>query len=94
VHFHHFQPVNVYVGGVEHAQMHMFYARFISHFLYSCLGLLPQPEPFARFIALGMVRSRAYRVLSSGKYVPPSEVDGDPSEFFLAISLEILIPTF
>jgi leucyl-tRNA synthetase len=74
--------VDVYVGGVEHAKMHLFYARFINHFLHDALGLVPQPEPFGRFIPLGIVRSRSFQLVNSGgKYVPAVEVDGDPRKF-------------
>lgn len=67
---------------MEHAKMHLFYARFISHFLYS-LDLVPQSEPFARFIPLGVVKAPTYRLVDSGKYVPEAEVDGDKCGTFL-----------
>nr|CAD2190003.1 unnamed protein product [Meloidogyne enterolobii] len=70
-------PVSVYVGGVEHALMHLFFARFICHFLHG-IGLTPCAEPFARFIPLGVVRSRSFQLVNSGKYVPANEVEGDP----------------
>lgn len=66
-------PVDLYIGGKEHAVLHMYYARFIMHFLHS-LKLVPQREPFKRLLVQGMVMGRSYRVKESGKYVPESEV--------------------
>uniref|UniRef100_A0A1I8AZN0 leucine--tRNA ligase n=1 Tax=Meloidogyne hapla TaxID=6305 RepID=A0A1I8AZN0_MELHA len=74
---HRQMPVSVYVGGAEHALMHLFFARFICHFLHG-IGLIPCAEPFARFISLGVVRSRSFQLINDGKYVPAEEVEGDP----------------
>ncbi|XP_044270469.1 probable leucine--tRNA ligase, mitochondrial [Tribolium madens] len=66
-------PVDLYIGGKEHAVLHLYYARFISHFLYS-QGLLPEREPFKRLLVQGMVMGRSYRVKGTGRYVPESQV--------------------
>lgn len=66
-------PVDLYVGGKEHAVLHLYYARFVSHFLHS-IGRVPQPEPFRRLLVQGMVMGRAYRVKGSGRYVRAAEV--------------------
>ncbi|KAL3125390.1 hypothetical protein niasHT_002118 [Heterodera trifolii] len=68
-------PVDIYIGGMEHAKVHLFYARFIYHFLHE-LGMVPSREPFAHFIQLGVVRAPTYK-LPDGRYVPDSEVDGN-----------------
>ncbi|MGB2821147.1 MAG: leucine--tRNA ligase, partial [Phycisphaerae bacterium] len=52
--------VDLYVGGAEHAVLHLLYARFWHKVLYD-LGHLSSPEPFARLFNQGMIRSFAYR---------------------------------
>ncbi|TDG53315.1 hypothetical protein AWZ03_000130 [Drosophila navojoa] len=69
-----FMPVDLYIGGKEHAVLHLYYARFMNHFLHSC-GLSPTSEPFSRLLVQGMVMSRSYRVKGSGRYVRESEVE-------------------
>ena len=67
-------PVDIYIGGKEHAVLHLFYARFMSHFLHG-IGWLPNREPFARLLVQGMVMGRSYRLKGTGKYLKPEEVD-------------------
>nr|NP_647932.1 Leucyl-tRNA synthetase, mitochondrial [Drosophila melanogaster]AAF47943.1 Leucyl-tRNA synthetase, mitochondrial [Drosophila melanogaster]AAL90295.1 LD44376p [Drosophila melanogaster] len=69
-----FMPVDLYIGGKEHAVLHLYYARFINHFLHSC-GLSPTSEPFSRLLVQGMVMGRSFRVKGSGRYVPETEVE-------------------
>ncbi|MFI2361566.1 class I tRNA ligase family protein [Promicromonospora sp. NPDC019610] len=47
-------PTALYVGGVEHATMHLLYARFVTKVLYD-MGLVPSPEPYARLMNQGQV---------------------------------------
>jgi len=47
-------PVNLYVGGVEHAILHLLYARFFTKFLYD-IGGVPFDEPFSKLFNQGMV---------------------------------------
>jgi len=43
-------PVDVYIGGIEHAILHLLYARFVHKFLYE-IGVVPKhPEPFKQLI--------------------------------------------
>lgn len=56
------------------AVLHLYYARFISHFLHS-LGMLQEREPFKRLLVQGMVMGRSYRVKGTGKYLSPNKVN-------------------
>ncbi|XP_055549987.1 leucine--tRNA ligase, mitochondrial [Wyeomyia smithii] len=67
-------PVDLYVGGKEHAVLHMYYARFMNHYLHS-KGLVSSPEPFKRLLIQGMVMGRSFRLKGSGRYLPASEVE-------------------
>lgn len=75
-------PVDIYIGGVEHAILHLLYARFIYKFLAST-PLLPQyteesapsAEPFERLITQGMVHGITYIDPANGKFLKPGEVD-------------------
>ncbi|MCK4659949.1 MAG: leucine--tRNA ligase [Phycisphaerae bacterium] len=53
-------PVDVYVGGAEHAVLHLLYARFWHKVLYD-LGHVSTSEPFGRLINQGMIQSFAYK---------------------------------
>jgi leucyl-tRNA synthetase len=64
--------VDLYVGGVEHAVLHLLYARFWHKVLHD-LGLVSSVEPFRRYFAQGMIQSYAYRD-RRGQVVPAAEV--------------------
>lgn len=66
-------PVDLYIGGKEHAVLHMYYARFMSHFLHS-IGMCAHREPFQRLLIQGMVMGRSYRAKESGKYLAEQDV--------------------
>ncbi|MFM9111474.1 MAG: leucine--tRNA ligase, partial [Prochlorococcaceae cyanobacterium] len=71
-------PVNQYVGGVEHAILHLLYSRFFTKVLRD-RGLLGANEPFERLLTQGMVQGITYRNRRSGRYVAPADVI-DPSD--------------
>lgn len=56
------------------AALHLYYARFVSHFLHS-LGMLPEKEPFKRLLVQGMVMGRSFRIKGSGQYVKEHEIN-------------------
>lgn len=73
-------PVDLYVGGVEHAVLHLLYSRFWHKVLYDC-GFLSTPEPFRTLRNQGIITARSFQN-STGAYVPPDEVQEKNGEYF------------
>ncbi|KAI9934137.1 hypothetical protein ASPWEDRAFT_326548 [Aspergillus wentii DTO 134E9] len=78
------RPVDVYIGGIEHAILHLLYARFIYKFLAESdlfpeiarAGNLAAPwEPFKTLLSQGMVHGKTFSEPSTGRFLHPSEVD-------------------
>ena len=67
-------PVDQYVGGIEHAILHLLYSRFFTKVLRD-RGLLNFAEPFQRLLTQGMVQGMTYKNPITGKYIPPTEVN-------------------
>ncbi|KAJ4348068.1 uncharacterized protein N0V89_009440 [Didymosphaeria variabile] len=72
-------PVDVYIGGVEHAILHLLYARFISKFL-ATTDVWPEGhralgEPFKRLITQGMVHGKTYSDPATGRFLRSDELD-------------------
>lgn len=65
-------PVDLYVGGAEHAVLHLLYARFWHKILFD-LGFVSTKEPFQKLFNQGMIQSFAYKN-SRGALVPVDEV--------------------
>ena len=69
-------PVDQYIGGIEHAILHLLYARFF-HKLMRDEGLVKSNEPFKKLLCQGMVLSESYYYQSEGKkiWVSPSKAE-------------------
>lgn len=67
-------PVDQYIGGVEHAILHLLYARFFTKVLHD-LGLVGTREPFARLFTQGMIHHQGAKMSKSkGNVVPPDAI--------------------
>ncbi len=70
-------PVDQYIGGVEHAVLHLLYSRFFTRAMSAC-GHLDLDEPFAGLFTQGMVTHQTYRG-PDGRWLQPDEVTKDAS---------------
>ncbi|MFO0642808.1 MAG: leucine--tRNA ligase [Polyangiaceae bacterium] len=68
-------PVDLYVGGAEHAVLHLLYARFWHKVLYD-LGLVAHPEPFGKLVHQGLILGESGQKMSKslGNVVNPDDV--------------------
>ncbi|MCB1111876.1 MAG: leucine--tRNA ligase [Chlamydiales bacterium] len=73
-------PVDLYVGGVEHAVLHLLYARFWHKVLYDC-GLVSQEEPFQTLRNQGLIVARAFQD-QNNMYVDPRDVKEKDGRYF------------
>jgi leucyl-tRNA synthetase len=65
-------PVNQYIGGIEHAILHLLYSRFFTRGMKKC-GYVNMDEPFAGLFTQGMVVHETYAT-ADGRYLSPTEV--------------------
>jgi leucyl-tRNA synthetase len=68
-------PVDCYIGGIEHAVLHLLYSRFFSRALKQC-GMVPFDEPFKRLETQGMICHETYKS-SEGKWLLPDDLHKD-----------------
>ena len=78
-----YKQVDVYVGGNEHAYMHLIYARFIHMFLYD-IGVVPVEEPFKKVIHQGMILNEGEKMSKTkGNTINPDDYNQDELRFYL-----------
>ena len=74
-------PVDIYIGGVEHAVLHLLYARFWQKVLFDA-GLVSCDEPFKKLVNQGMILAYSYRD-EAGKYYYAKEVERRGNEWYV-----------
>ena len=80
-------PIDVYIGGIEHAIMHLLYSRFIYKFLIQELDLKQEvpDEPFKQLICQGLVMGKTLRCPDTQAYLKPDQVVFDANELTYTI---------
>ncbi len=83
-------PVSQYIGGIEHAVMHLLYARFF-HKVFRDLGYVSTNEPFKRLLTQGMVLANSYYSNATRKYIFPKDVEEKNGKAYLKSTGEELV---
>ena len=73
-------PVDLYIGGAEHAVLHLLYSRFWHKVLFD-LGIVSTDEPYQRLFNQGMILAFAYET-ETGSKVPADEVEERDGKFY------------
>ncbi|RHY37043.1 hypothetical protein DYB38_010317 [Aphanomyces astaci] len=71
--------VDIYIGGIEHAILHLLYSRFVTKFLADHHDV-PTSEPFKQLLAQGMVLGRTYKSPSTLRFLKPDEITVDKAD--------------
>jgi leucyl-tRNA synthetase len=92
-------PVDLYIGGVEHAILHLLYARFIAKFMATTpfwpKGAECNGEPFQQLITQGMVHGKTCTDPATGRFLKPEEVDmANPSQPVIIATGEVANVSF
>jgi leucyl-tRNA synthetase len=77
---HYWMPVDLYIGGTEHAVLHLLYSRFWHKVLFD-LGIVSTDEPFQKLFNQGMILAFAYET-STGAKIPVDLVEDREGKFF------------
>ncbi|XP_005999052.1 probable leucine--tRNA ligase, mitochondrial [Latimeria chalumnae] len=75
----HWMPVDLYIGGKEHAVMHLYYARFLGHFC-SNQNMVKHREPFYKLLVQGLIKGQTFQLAGTGQYLKRDDVDFTGSE--------------
>ncbi len=81
-------PVDLYVGGAEHAVLHLLYARFWHMVLYD-QGIVPEPEPFQKLVHQGLILGEVQYFDPEGVAHAPSDVEKAKGGFVLKAKPEV-----
>lgn len=82
-------PVDQYIGGIEHAILHLLYARFFNRMLNK-LGYINTKEPFKNLLTQGMVCHPIYKT-QSGKYLFPKEITKSEDGKYLYDNQQVIV---
>ena len=77
-------PVDIYVGGAEHAVLHLLYARFWHKVLYD-IGVVSTKEPFRKLFNQGMILAFSYRD-AAGRYYERADVDERAGRYYVGMA--------